>query len=227
MTEQQFKRRVKAITKALQTNDIRVLSIKDCRWLLENYWLRPQDYWDLMYDWERYSRKDFEKFYKTFGLLEWISGEIDLNHALTWILHWIERKQGNSEDVKKCLENFKQRCRLVHEVRNNIGLKTYHIHYLYSSHRYKRNYSFNDYNVFRNSIDSVYACDEKQAIKDFFARYRPSEKDLRRFKIRRIRKVNDRALYLIQKDPRMTDSVFKYLTDDSILFDDPTFHWQR
>ena len=227
MTEQQFKRRVKAITKAVLTNNIRSLSIKDCQWLIENYWLRPQSYWDLAYDWKRYSRKDFEHFYATFNLFEWIACEVDLNHALGWILHWVERKQGDCNNVKQSLEHFKQRCRLVHEVRDAIGLKLFHIHSLYSTHVYNKSDYYNVYNRHQKSVVPYFAYNEKHAIQRFIETYKPSEKDMRRFKIRRVRKVCDRALYYIHRDPRMTDGIFKYLTDNSIMFEDPTFGWKR
>ena len=223
MNESQFKRRVKAIIKAIQTDNIRSLSIKDCQWLLENYWLRPQDYWDLMYDWKRYSKKDFEKFYSTFDLFEDICNEVDLNYALTWILHWVERRANDTPEALKSkiqsLENFKQRCQLVHEVRDAIGLKTYHIHYLYSSHTYKRGDDYNTYNKFKKSIVSMYARSVQEVESKFLKQYKTREKDLVKFDIKRIRQVHNRALYVIRQDPRMTPSVWKFLT----TADDTTF----
>ena len=217
LDEKQFQRLYKNILTAIQTNDIRKLTIPSCQWILENYWLRPQDYWDLMYDFREYSRKDFEKFFATFNLREWFVCEIDLNHALTWILHWIQNKQGDCESVRQCIENFKQRCKLVQLLRNAIGLKQFHVHFLSKEHHWRRG------NIYKKHVLKFYATDIKDALASFHARWKNNERTT--FKVQRVRMVWGEALYRINKEPRMSDNLFKYLINNDVEYKDETFGW--
>jgi hypothetical protein len=216
LNEKQFQRVVKNITDALNKNDVRLLTIPTCKWILENYWLRPQDYWDLMYDWQRYSRKDFEKFFTTFDLFSHFIDEVDLNYGLSWIIHWIERKQGKYEDVKSSLERFKQRCILVHTVRRNIGLKTYSIHYTYNNGWNGKNKRY----VIQQRGRSM-----NEALHLFLERWKSRDK-FSFFKIHKIKKVSDTALYYIQQDARLPLEVYEFLTTGTAaVYTGKSFEW--
>lgn len=217
LDEKQFQKLRKNIVKALTNNDNHLLTIAHCQWLIENYWLRPQNYWSLTYDFRRYSKKDFQEFYNTFNLYEWITCEIDLNHALTWILHWIKNQQGDPNSVKLCIENFKQRCRLVQLIRNDIGLKTYNVHVLSAEYHWRRG------QIYKKHVIPFYARNTTEAIQSFRARWRNSPTNIHT--IKKIRLINQSAMYIINRDPRMSENLFKYLINSEVEYKDETFGW--
>lgn len=224
LDEKTFQKLRKSIVKSILTKDNRHLSIVQLQWIFGQYWLKTDQISALTYDFKRYKRKEFDVFSND-TLYEWVCGDTDLNYALSWILHWIERHNGDPVNVLDALNQFKQRCKLVQLIRSDIGLKTFSIHYLYSHHVYKRRDSYNVYNKFDKSVLRVYAITAEQAIKDFFARYRPCEKDMRRFKINRIRMVNSDAPYMIYRDARMPNSIYQFLCDGSDAYTGPDVQW--
>ena len=206
VSEKEFQRLVKNITAAIVSNDTRKLTIRTAIWLINNYCLRPQEYWPLTYDWKRHTRKEFEQFFRTFSVYEWVASDVDLNYLLSWINKWMAEPQWhNPKNVADSIDCFKQRCRLVQLVRKNIGLKLYSIHYLWG------------YKSLKNYAVPLKARSLSEATSTFLAQFKSRSADTT-FKIKKIRQVKDKAEYIVTQPP-CSPLLFEFLRNEREHFD--------
>lgn len=211
LDNKQISKLIKNITLAFTSGDNSKLTIHSSQWLINNYWLRPETYWDLVYPNRHYTKKSFDKFFTSFSLLEWITSDIDLNHALGWINHWVVKNNGaggKQENIEDCIRIFKQRCYVVNTLRKTLGLKAYTIHFLrFDRHYYKKN-------QFKKSTTQLRGFEINQVTKDFLHRYRHFHAADGFVKIKKIRELSFCPLYCIARN-QVTKEVFDFLTTDN------------
>jgi hypothetical protein len=132
-------RLIRNLVTAIQTNDQTKLTRPSILWLSQNYWLRHHN-WPIDTGGSRkITQEKINEFNTAFNLFEWIECEVDMNHALSWLVHWYVKGQYQSpEQENEQLCRFRQRIEVDHAVRKAIGLKNYVIHYVAIDWRGKR-----------------------------------------------------------------------------------------
>ena len=136
LNDKALERLIKNVVKAIDSNDSSVLTVASVRWILANWDLKPRmDFLPrgLVWDNSRIPKAEFTEFFQSFNCFEHFVGDVDLNHVLGIINHYV-KKDGLTENYLQWIATFRQRCQVVNNVRARIKLKTYNFHIVYKTH---------------------------------------------------------------------------------------------
>jgi hypothetical protein len=136
LDDKALERLIKNVVKAIDSNDSSVLTVASVRWILDNWDLKPRmDFLPRGLVWKesRIPKVEFTEFFQSFNCFEHFVGDVDLNHVLGIINHYV-KKDGLTENYLQWIANFRQRCQVVNNVRARIKLKTYNFHIVYKTH---------------------------------------------------------------------------------------------
>jgi len=200
LDDKSLERLIRNVVKAIDSNDSSILTVTSVRWILNNWNLKPRmDFLPrgLVWSESRIPKAEFNEFFKSFDCFEHFIGDVDLNHVLGIINHYVVKDGGITENNREWILNFRQRCQVTNEVRKRIKLKQYNFHVLYKTHRHF--YPSEKWN-YKKYVIQIYARNMTEAMKRFRAAYRddshPHFKSYFWF-VKRVREINHVPYFML------------------------------